>query len=136
MAKFGYVTKRQMDPRPGRTYATEYYKQSAAERRRTHEHVEAVIKKVCERALSMPGGTDLLTAALPRFQRRETKGAYSAHDIMKDMLDQMISGKDVPSGMLGRWNRLFENTGDEIDMIPESELPHRNPMYKELFDDR
>lgn len=136
MAKFGYTTRRQMDPRPGKTYATEYYKQSAGERRRTQDHVESVIKKVGERALAMDGGVETLMAPMPRFKRRETKGAYSAYDIMKDLLDQLISGKDVPSGMLGRWNRLFENTGDEIDMVPEAELPPTNPMYKELFDDR
>jgi hypothetical protein len=35
----------------------------------------------------------------------------------------MTSGKDIPSGMLGRWNRLFAGTGLEIDMVIESELP-------------
>lgn len=136
MAKFGYVTKRQMEPRPGRSYATEYYKQSAGERRRTQEHIEATIRKLCERAQETPDGEEALLRPMPGFQRRETRGAYSAADVMGDMLTQIQSGKDIPSGMLGRWNRLFAGTGHEIDMMPEAQLPPLNPVYEELFDDR
>jgi hypothetical protein len=42
---------------------------------------------------------------------------------MRDLVDQLDAGKDIPSGMLGRWNRLFAGTGLELELVPESELP-------------
>jgi len=123
MAKFGYLSRRQMEPRPGKNYATEYYKQSRAERRRTQAFVERVIQRIGELALETPGGVEAITEPLKKFRRKETQGAYSALDIMTDMLDQLESGKDIPSGMLGRWNRLLEPYGMTIDMVPEEQLP-------------
>jgi hypothetical protein len=131
MAKFGYTSKRTMDPRPGKTYATEYYKQSRSERRRTLDHIETTIARVYQHASdtdTVPG----LNAPMPRFQRKETKGAYSIVDILSDLLTQMKSGKDIPSGMLGRWNRLFEGTNTAIEMVLESELPPKHPILGDL----
>jgi hypothetical protein len=34
--------------------------------------------------------------------------------------------------MLGRWNRLFDGTGLEIDMVLESELP-ATTQFDDLF---
>jgi hypothetical protein len=130
--KFGYTHRREMEPVPGRKYSTVYYRQSASERRRTQAHVERVIQRVGEKALENPGAEEALLQPMPRFQRRETRGAYSPVDIMSDMLGQMQSGKDIPSGMLGRWNRLFDGTGLEIDMVLESELPAAT-QFDDLF---
>ncbi len=132
MAKFGYQSTRKMDPKPGRTYATEYYKQSKRERARTQEHVESVIRQVGDKVAENPGMEETLLEPMKGFQRRETKGAYTAVDVMSDMLTQLQSGKDIPSGMLGRWNRMFDGTGCEIDMVPESELPDSN-LFREVF---
>lgn len=135
MAKFGYTSRRQMDPRPGKRYATEYYKQSGRERTRTEQHIVKTIEALWSRASETPDGIEALERPMPGFRRAETKGAYSAIDVMTDLLEQMRSGKDIPSGMLGRWNRLFEGTGREIEMVLESELPPLNPVYEELFSD-
>lgn len=131
MAKFGYTSKRTMDPRPGKTYATEYYKQSAAERRRTLAHIENTIARVYQHA-SDTNTVEALNVPMPAFQRRETKGAYSIVDILSDLLTQMKAGKDIPSGMLGRWNRLFEGTNTAIEMVLESQLPPRHPILGDL----
>jgi hypothetical protein len=130
--KFGYTHRREMDPRPGRKYSTVYYKQSARERARTQRHVETVIQRLGDRVLENPGSEQALLEPMPGFQRRETKGAYTAMDVISDMFEQMTSGKDIPSGMLGRWNRLFAGTGLEIDMVIESELPAPTE-FSELF---
>lgn len=135
MAKFGYQSIRKMDPRPGRTYSTDYYKQSRSERTRTQEHVESVIRRIGDKVAENPGMEETLTEPMKGFQRRETKGAYSALDVMSDMLEQLQSGKDIPSGMLGRWNRLFDGTGYEIDMVVETELPDNN-VFREIFDEK
>lgn len=131
MPKFGYQSIRRMDPKPGRTYATDYYKQSKSERARTEQHVLRTIKTMGERAAENDGW-DALTTPMKGFQRRETKGAYSALDVMADLLEQLEAGKDIPSGMLGRWNRLFDGYGCEIDMVLESELPPPT-TFSEIF---
>jgi hypothetical protein len=134
MPKFGYQSTRKMDPRPGRTYATEYYKQSRSERARTQEHVESVIRRIGDKVAENPGMEETLLEPMKGFQRRETRGAYTAVDVMSDMLAQLQSGKDIPSGMLGRWNRLFDGTGCEIDMVLEADLPDTT-LFREMFDE-
>jgi hypothetical protein len=132
MAKFGYTSRRKMDPVVGRKFSTEYYKQSRKERARTLSHVDRVLQQLGEQALSDPEALTEITRPLKSFARKETQGHYSALDIIGDMSEQMHSGKDIPSGMLGRWNRLFANTGLEIDLVPEQELPPTN-TYDNIF---
>ena len=122
MAKFGYRSRRDMEPRPGVRYATTYYLQSPRERQRTQEFIETVIQRVGTLALETPGGAEELDRPLPGFPRTGGRPNYSALDIMTDMLTQMAAGRDIPSGMLGRWNRLFRASGMEIDMVPEQDL--------------
>jgi hypothetical protein len=132
MAKFGYTSRRKMDPVVGRKFSTEYYKQSRKERARTLSHVDRVLQQLGEQALSDPEALTEITKPLKSFARKETQGHYSALDIIGDMSEQMHSGKDIPSGMLGRWNKLFANTGLEIDLVPEQELPPTN-TYDSIF---
>ena len=132
MPKFGYLSTRDMEPKPGRKYATKYYKQSKSERARTEEHIQKTILAVGEKALENPGLEQALLEPMSGFQRAETKGAYSAVDVMNDMLTQIQAGKDIPSGMLGRWNRLFDGHGCEIDMVKEDDLPDSN-LFREMF---
>jgi hypothetical protein len=132
MAKFGYTSRRKMDPVVGRKFSTEYYKQSRKERARTLSHVDRVLQQLGEQALSDPEALTEITKPLKSFARKETQGHYSALDIIGDMSEQMHSGKDIPSGMLGRWNKLFANTGLEIDLVPEQELPPTT-TYDNIF---
>jgi hypothetical protein len=133
MPKFGYQSIKKMEPKPGRNYATEYYKQTNSERNRTQEHVERIIHSIGQQVQDNPDAEQVLLQPMKGFQRRETKGAYSAMDVISDMLTQLQSGKDIPSGMLGRWNRMFDGTGHEIHMVPESELPPPN-VFTQVFD--
>jgi hypothetical protein len=127
MAQFGYRKIHKMEPRPGRSYATEYYQQSPAERERTEQWIARAVERVAEVADETPGGWEELAQPLKKFRRRETQGHYSAMDIMTDMLQQLSDHKDIPSGMLGRWNRLMAPYGLAIDLIPETDLP-TNPF--------
>jgi hypothetical protein len=134
MAKFGYTSRQKMDPVAGRKFSTEYFKQSRKERARTQKHIDHILTQFGNEALADPEALAAITAPMKNYQRRETGGYYSALDVMGDMSEQMRSGKDIPSGMLGRWNRLFEGTGNEIDMIPEEDLPPPT-NYNNLFGD-
>jgi hypothetical protein len=134
MAKFGYTSKRKMDPINGRKFSTEYFKQSPRERSRTQKHIDRCLQELGNLALADSESMAAITAPLPNFKRKETNGYYSALDIIGDMSNQMASGKDIPSGMLGRWNRLFAGTGNSIDMVPERDLPPPT-NYNNLFGD-
>ena len=118
MAHFNYQKLRQMEPRPGRKYSTDYYLQSPTQRAQTYLHVQTVIVRIGTLALATADGCRVLLMPLKRFPRTD-RTCYSAVDIMEDLFTQMRQGRDIPSGMLGRWNRLFENTPDQIDLQPE-----------------
>ena len=118
MAKFYYTKLRQMEPLPGRMFATDYYLQTPDQAAETYLHVQQVIIRVGTTAISTPDGCRVISMPLKQFKRRNGS-CYSAVDIMEDLFTQMRQGKDIPSGMLGRWNRLFENTPDQLDLQPQ-----------------
>jgi len=118
MAHFYYTQLRQMEPRPGRKYSTDYYLQTPDQATQTYLHIQQVIIRVGTLAVSTQDGCRVLLMPLKRFPRTDGT-CYSAVDIMEDLFTQMRQGRDIPSGMLGRWNRLFENTPDQIDLQPE-----------------
>ena len=128
MAKFKYKSIKHMTPREGVRYATEYYKQTPAEYTRVVEHIERVIVEVTRAALA--AAVDL-TEPLKGFPRTSKKPNYSAEDIMADMLDQVDHERDIASGLLGRWNRLFEDNPDFTIEMTEEQLP--NPLFNKLF---
>ena len=130
MANFKYKTIRQMQPRAGVKYATEYYKQTPKEYTRLDEHVRSVMETVVK-AADATNMLDELERPLKGFPRTNRKPDYSAMDIMQDMLDQLEHQKDVPSGILGRWNRLFADNPDFTIDMQEDRPP--NPLFNELF---
>lgn len=129
MATFIRKGTKQMDPRPGVKYATEYTQLSPAQRRLLKRHIESTMRMVLEAALSQDDYSVL--EPLKGFPR--TRGDnYSAAEIMNDLNQQLDSGKDVPSGMLGRWNRLFEDFADE--QINFQDLAESKNNFGTLYD--
>ena len=130
MSEFQYTSIKKMEPKPGVKYATDYYKQTNSEYSLLKAHVANVareIMRVCDYDLVL---NDWIYSPLKRFPK--TKGKYSVMDIVTDMIDQVVKNKDIPSGMLGRWNRLFEDT--EWDIVMTTEVPVRGKTtYGELF---
>jgi hypothetical protein len=119
MAKFYYHSTKSLDPRPGKTFSTTYYRQNIKEFDLVKAHVQQI-------------GLDLLAvfennpetdweewchSPLKGFSTT-TKGKpnYSLIDIVQDLLAQIVMGKDIPSGMIGRWNRLFKDTPWDIEL--------------------
>ena len=110
MTQFNALGIKQMEPRPGAAYATTYTKISSTERARLKLHVDQIILELCE--LSVAQRCTALEQPLRGFARSGAEPNYSAYDILADMKRQLESGKDIPSGMLGRWNRLFSEWPD------------------------
>lgn len=129
MPKFGYTEIIPMEPRPGRRYATDYYRQNPQQRRKVVQHIERSIRTVEQHASGEPG---LLDQPLKDFPKENRRQHYSTREIMTNLRDQLAKGHDVCSGMLGRWNRLLTEAGLEIEMVPEDELPPPN-QFGNLF---
>lgn len=134
MPKFGYLNIRQMDPRPGKKYATKYYQQSRAEAQRAKEHVDGIANSMSEMCMTNPEAMDVLSRGMPGFSRRESAGSYSALAVVNDLQGQLHAGKDIPEAMMRRWNRMFTDRPDlQIEMVLESELPSRS-QFGQVFD--
>ena len=133
MATFEYQRIRHMTPREGVPYSTDYYKQTPEEYQRVVEHVRSAIEITIETAQAL-GLTAELEQPLKGYPRTGTQPNYTVLDIMSDMLNQLEQGRDIPSGMLGRWNRVFSSNPDmRIDM---QEYQPPRPRFQELFTDR
>jgi hypothetical protein len=118
MAQFEYQQLKKMTPRPGRRYSTDYYQQTAAQRTATMTWIAQQVARIVAAADQDPAAWSALNQPLPAFRRRETAGCYTALDIMADLLGQLVSGRDIASGLLGRWNRLMASAGLDIEMVP------------------
>jgi len=61
------------------------------------------------------------------FPRQGKQANYSMMSIVTDLTRQIISGKDIPSGMLSRWNRMFKGTPWDLILTKEAQPPPPNP---------
>ena len=131
MPKFQYKQLRKMDPKPGRKFATTYYLQSQAEYNRLREHVygiHAQLMALVDSELEVYRWWTTQDKSFPK----STKGQYyTPKEIVEDMYDQLKKQKDVPSGILGRWQKLFADTPYDIVMI--SGTPANETNYGKLF---
>ena len=119
-----------MTPKDGVKYSTDYYKQTPAEYTRLYEHVKRTISTVLLELDSI-GQAHELEVPLKGFPRTKGKSNYTAFDVMNDMLEQLDMQRDVPSGILGRWQRLFEDMPEfQIELVED--LP-ANPIFNQLY---
>ena len=131
MPEFHYTSRKEMEPRPGVVYATTYYKQSLSEYTRLRAHIYRVAADIMAVSDSDSDYRKWLSTPLRSF-RKSTRGQYyTAMDIVTDMVEQFALQKDIPSGLLGRWQRLFEGTPWDIRLV--SGRPVRETTYGQLF---
>jgi len=131
MPEFQYTSKKTMEPRPGVKYSTDYYKQPLAEYKLAVRHIQYVASEIMRVCSYDPELAKFSMTPLKGFPK--TVGRYSLMDIVTDMLEQTIKERDIPSGMLSRWNRLFHDT--EWDLVMVTGTPARSSLttYGELY---
>jgi len=132
--KFVYEQTKQMTPKNNQSFATTYYQMTDTQRERLLKHVSEVAQEIYEHAAATGTAGDL-TEPLKGFPRLKGQPNYTAEDIITDFLGQLLQGKDAPSGMLGRWNRLFAEFPDvtvEMQDRIDYEL-ERTQTYRTLF---
>jgi hypothetical protein len=130
--QFHYTSRKEMEPRPGTNFATTYYKQTQAEYNRLRQHIYLVGADMMARC---DGNADHnLWAQTPmKAYRKSVRGQYyTPMEIVTDMLEQFSKQKDIPSGMLGRWNKLFAGTEWDFQLV--SGTPARETTFGQLFD--
>lgn len=130
MTIFKYKSIKKMQPREGVKYSTDYYKQSPHEYTRVDNHIRQVIEKIITTAQEHEC-LDELEEPLKGFPRTNNRPNYSMMDIMLDMLNQVNYERDIPSGCLGRWNKVFSDNPEFQIEFEEEKLP--NPIFNKLF---
>ena len=133
MAKFKHKPVKQMDARDGNPFATVYYPQSLSEKTRTHQHTIMVAKETIRCCDKDPELADWIKQPLKKFKRTGGRANYSYEDIVGDLVKQLDEDKDIPSGMIGRWNRLFEGTDWDIELEEETAQPKN--LFNDIFKD-
>jgi len=131
MPEFQYTSKKTMEPRPGVKYSTDYYKQPISEYKLTVRHIQHVAKEVMRVCGDNKDLANWCITPLKGFPK--TVGKYSLMDIVSDMLEQTIKERDIPSGMLSRWNRLFNGTEWDIVMVTGTPARSSNSTYGDMF---
>lgn len=134
MAIFRYTKTVEMAPKEGQKFATTYYKQKPEEAVKTKEFIALVGREIVEACERNPELQEFCQQPLRGFPRLNNQPNYTIEDIICDMIAQMDSGKDLPSGMFGRWGRLFKDTEYDIELLQEHTPTKVSPrLFNDLF---
>ena len=135
MVIFRYTKSIDMPPKEGQKFATTYYRQNSNEYQRIKAHIVQVASEIMEFVDSNPQWDEFVNQPLKGFARLNGRPNYSINQILADILEQTRSNKDLPSGMLGRWSRLFADTEYDIEMLQEYTPTAVSPrLFESLFD--
>ena len=128
MAKFNIKAVKSMPARNGARYSTDYYQQSQEDYDRTWRWMSRIMEDLVQGAIDEDLEAEM-DAPLKGFPRSGSEPNYSAHDIFLDLCKQYRSGKDWPSGMIGRWNRYFKDYPEyQVEFERMGNLPKNMPV--------
>ena len=135
---FYYLTTKQMQPRPGQRFATEYYKMRRPQRNLVRDH----IIQCCQELLTAwDRDVSLETWAhrpLTGFKRVNAPNR-SVYDIVTEQLEEAMGTKrngdpkDFALAPIERWNKLFQATDFEIKL--ELEYSARSTTFHKLYEE-
>jgi hypothetical protein len=132
MPCFYYHRHRQMTVRNGVDYSTTYIQQTPEEHQRLLTWLIDCADQIDHVADQDPDMAQWLSQPLKRFRRSQRGRYYSALDIVMDAVTQMHEGRDLTQAMLGRWNRLFDSTPWQLDLI-QGQAPSQPTQFQVLF---
>ena len=120
---------RHMTPRPGKTYATIYHDLIPTELAKLKRFVRLTILKFEDADATVQ---QWLESPL-KGHRREDKSYYTPLDVMADMYNQLDQGKDLTESMVTRWNAVFGESAQRIDLVDLTELKTAAGLPTTLF---
>lgn len=100
---------RHMQPRQGNKYSTTYYIQNQNEYQRTYKFIADIVEQILILASKDHELMQEISLPLPGYKKVSSNQNYSILEIFNDLIDQYHMQKDWPSGMINRWNRLFQD---------------------------
>jgi hypothetical protein len=142
MKTIRYQKMNKMAPREGVKYSTTYVKQTLEQRKELCKHIKLVVTEIAD---ALEGRDDLL-----EFVRSPLKGFPTTQkvnrnvtDILTDMINEakgkMHNGlpKDFALAPIERWNKLFEGTDYEINLVQTfgSQVCNFHDLIEDLEDD-
>jgi len=133
MATFRYRSRKTMEPRVGVRYATVYIKQDIAEYERLKSWLVQIAQDIIAISQIDADCAAWFSTPMPDFRRSQRGEYYSPEDIITDMIDQMMHGRDLTEAMLGRWNRLTEGTPWQIELIATHDTTPPPQALSQLF---
>ena len=122
MSKFQYRSTIIMEPRPGTTYSTVYYRQDPDDRQQLADYIKDCIESIVKTLMSDEEATQWAKTPMKGY-KRIGKPNRSPSDILEEMLDEVDgkrrngTPKDFAKAPIDRWNKLFNNTDYTIEMI-------------------
>jgi hypothetical protein len=111
-----------MEPRPGTTYSTVYYRQDPDDRQQLADYIKDCIESIVKTLMSDEEATQWAKTPMKGY-KRIGKPNRSPSDILEEMLDEVDgkrrngTPKDFAKAPIDRWNKLFNNTDYTIEMI-------------------
>jgi len=116
MKKFKYTRTLEMTPRGNNKYFTTYYKMNPQQYTALKDFVKGFREEIDE-DIALYNNRDDWTVPLPEFKRTGKASNYSRLDIVNDLNNQLQADKDCTKAMLGRWNKLFDNSPYDVILI-------------------
>jgi hypothetical protein len=135
-----YLATKQMTPREGQKFATEYYKMRREQRNRLRDHIILCCQELLTAWDADEDQERYSHRPLTGFKRLNEQNR-SLYDIVTEQLEEALAvkrngdPKDFAVAPIARWNKIFEDTDYEIIMQMEhSARPNTfHKLYEELL---
>jgi hypothetical protein len=122
MKTIRYQKMTKMEPRDGVKYSTTYVKQTLEQRKELVKHIRQVVEEL---SYAVEGREDLLDFIRTPLKGFKTTTGHNRTitDILTDMVNESKGKqknnlpKDFALAPIERWNKLFEDTDYEIDLV-------------------
>jgi hypothetical protein len=131
MKTIRYQKMTKMDPRDGVKYSTTYVKQTLPQRKELCRHIKTVVTEISDAIEGNEDLTDFVRTPLKGF-KTTTGQNRTLTDVLTDMINEakgkMKNGlpKDFALAPIERWNKLFEGTDYEVDLVQTFNAPSNN----------
>jgi len=122
MKTIRYQKFNKMEPRDGVKYSTTYVKQTLIQRKELCKHIKTVVYEISDAVENNEDLVDFIRTPLKGFKTTSGQNR-TLTDILTDMVNEakgrMKNGlpKDFALAPIERWNKLFEGTDYEINLV-------------------
>ena len=133
-----YLATKQMTPRPGQRYATEYYKMRRDQRNKLRDFIVDVAQELFH-AWDADRQAEIEAHQPLRGFKRLSEQNRSLYDIVVEQLTEALGTKrngdpkDFAVAPIARWNKIFHDTEYEIEL--ELEYSARPNTFHKLYEE-